>query len=47
VGEILDFHSALLSDRVCDALRNALVALVMAELHICSEHERRRGGEQQ
>jgi RecB family exonuclease len=34
VGEILDYHSGALSGRVCDALRDALAGLVMAESHI-------------
>jgi hypothetical protein len=46
VGEILDYHGEVLPDRVCDALRNALAGLVMAELHIRDERERRKGGEQ-
>jgi hypothetical protein len=46
VGEILDFHGKALSDRVCDVLRDALAGLVMAELHIRGECERRKGGGQ-
>jgi hypothetical protein len=43
-GEALDLHGASLPDRVCDALRNALAGLVMAELRLRLQAGQRKGG---